>query len=202
MKLLKDDKYNAILSAARSEFIHHGFKDASMRAIAKEANVGLSNIYNYFKNKNDLFLAVVKPAKDDFYAFIREHHTNEHIDFNRMSTFGYQHDIVETYITLIDKYRQELSLLLFHADGSELKGFRDTFTDYLTRTSMEQMKIVKKRYPESREMSEFLVHTLSSWMVTILGEIVSHNLSKPRIRAFFEEYFKFEFAGWREIVGV
>lgn len=202
MKLLKDDKYNAILSAARSEFVNNGFKDASMRVIAKEANVGLSNIYNYFKSKDDLFLAVVKPAKDDFYAFVREQHTNENFDFDRISTFGYQSEIIETYISLIDTYRDELYLLLFHADGSRLKGFRETFTDYLTQTSIYQMEIVRRRYPEAGEMSGFLVHTLSSWMVTILGEIVSHNLSKQRIREFFKEYFRFEIAGWRELVGV
>ena len=59
MRVLKDDKYKSILRAARKEFILRGFKDASMRTIAKDANVGLSNIYNYFKNKDEIFLEIV-----------------------------------------------------------------------------------------------------------------------------------------------
>lgn len=200
MRVLKDEKYNAILNAARNEFIVSGFKDASMRTIAKEANVGLSNIYNYFKSKDELFLAVVKPAKDDLYSFIRQQHTEENIDVDLMSTFRYQDEVVEAYISLIDKYRKEIYLLLFQANGSQLKEFKDSFTDYLTQVSVDHMRMVKKHYPHAQEMSDFLIHTLSSWMVTILGEIVSHDLNKHKIREFFKEYFKFEIAGWREIV--
>ncbi|MDD4516133.1 TetR/AcrR family transcriptional regulator [Massilibacteroides sp.] len=202
MRVLKDDKYNAILQAARNEFFTKGFKEASMRVIAKEAKVGLSNIYNYFSSKDELFVAVVKPAKDTIYNFIRRQHTEDNIDVKRLVSFRYQDEVIEEYIGIIDKYRNELRLLFFYAEGSLLKDFRDTLTDYITQVSIDHMKVMKKHYPHVNDLSDFFIHALSSWMVTIVGEIISHNLDKPRIRDFFKEYFRFEIAGWREIVGV
>ena len=202
MRVLDNDKYQLILDAARNEFINKGFKNTSMRIVAKKAGVGVSNIYSYFEGKNELFLAIVMPAKKALYAFIEQQHTEENIDFTRMSTFCYQEEVVEAYISLIYRYKEEIRLLLYHSDGSSLANFRDVFTDYLTKVSNSHMAIIKRYYPQAKEISSFFIHTLSSWMVSILGEIVTHNLSKQKVRSFFEECFKFEIAGWRELVEI
>lgn len=202
MRVLKDDKYNAILKTARQEFIMRGFKDASMRSISKKAKVGLSNIYNYFKNKDEIFLAIVKPVKDDLFTFITEQHAEGSVDSNRMSTFGHQEEAIEYYINLVYKYKEELRLLLHHSQGSSMGNFRDAFTDYLTQVSYDYMELEKKHYPDVNAISHFFIHAMSSWMVNTLGEIVAHNLSKQKMREFFREYFRFEFAGWRELTGV
>lgn len=199
MRVLNDDKYNAILQSARKEFITKGFKDASMRSIAANAGVGLSNIYNYFLNKDDIFLAIVKPARDALYSFIHKNHNEESIDHNRSTTFGHKEEAVEYYIYLIDTYRDELRMLLFHSQGSSLGNFREAFTDYITETSFHYMDLERKHYPDTKEISPFFMHALASWMVSVMGEIVTHDLSKEKIREFFREYFRFEFAGWREL---
>jgi len=201
MRVLKDDKYNAILDAARNEFIRKGFKDASMRSIANNAGVGLSNIYNYFLNKDEIFLSIVKPARDTLYRFINQNHSEESIDFNRTTTFGHQEETIEYYITLIDRYKEELRLLLFHSQGSSFGNFRESFTDYITDVSFNYMEMEKKHYPDTQDISPFFIHTLASWMVSVMGEIVTHDISKQKIREFFREYFRFEFAGWRELTG-
>lgn len=201
MKTLKDEIYNAILHAARHEFIHSGFKDASMRNIAKEANVGLSNIYNYFSNKNEIYLAIVEPAKNKIFTFITRQHTEETFYINRISMFGHERGVIDQYIDLIDTYKEELRLLLFHSEGSSLHNFREDFTDHLTQISYEYMELENKYFPESKPISRFFIHVMSSWMVSVLGEIVTHKLSKQKIRDFFEEYFRFEYAGWCELTG-
>ena len=45
-----------ILSAAQSLFFRFGFKKTSVDEIAAEAGVGKGTIYNYFANKEELFL--------------------------------------------------------------------------------------------------------------------------------------------------
>lgn len=62
MQFKKEDIRQTIIDKAREEFLIKGFKDASLRTIAKDAGVGLSNIYNYFKNKDDLFCEVLAPT--------------------------------------------------------------------------------------------------------------------------------------------
>ncbi|MDR2918396.1 MAG: TetR/AcrR family transcriptional regulator [Tannerella sp.] len=202
MRVLKDNKYNSILQTARIEFINNGYKDTSMRIIAQKADVGLSNIYNYFKNKDDIYIAIVGPVRTELFTFVTQQHTEEKINHESIATFGHTEDAIEYYIGLIDKYREELRLLLYHSQGSSMENFRDEFTEHLTNISYEYMKFEKKHYPSAKTISHFFIHTLSAWMVSILGEIVTHNLSKPKIREFFQEFFQFEFAGWRGLTGV
>lgn len=202
MGVLNDEKYESILKASRSEFIAKGFKDASMRVIAKNANVSLSNIYNYFKNKDEIFLAIVQPAKNDIYTFIENQHNEENFDINHVSSFAYQHEMIDMYISLIFRYKEEIRLMLFHSEGSSISNFRDTLTDYMTQVNDNHMKIVKRNYPHAKDISVFFVHTLSSWMVTVVGEIVTHKLSRNKVREFFIEYFRFEIAGWRELIEI
>ncbi len=52
----------AILEAAETLFAEKGFDAVSMSAIAKLANTSKPNIYHHFKNKNDLYLAVMRAA--------------------------------------------------------------------------------------------------------------------------------------------
>jgi TetR/AcrR family transcriptional regulator len=52
----------SILEAAEILFADKGFAAVSMSAIAKLANTSKPNIYHHFKNKNDLYLAIMKTA--------------------------------------------------------------------------------------------------------------------------------------------
>lgn len=179
-----------------------GFKEASMRSIAKKSNVGLSNIYNYFKNKDEIFMAIVKLAKDAMFTFITKQHTAENVDFEKTSTFGHQEEAIEYYINLVYRYKDEYRLLLYHSQGSSMDNFRETLTQHMTQVSYNYMELEKKYYASTHEISHFFVHVMSSWIVSILGEIVLHNLSKQKIREFFREYFRFSFAGWKELTGI
>ena len=52
----------AILEAAEALFADKGYDAVSMSAIAKLANTSKPNIYHHFKNKHDLYLAIMKAA--------------------------------------------------------------------------------------------------------------------------------------------
>ena len=52
----------AILDAAETLFAEKGFDAVSMSAIARLANTSKPNIYHHFKNKNELYLAIINTA--------------------------------------------------------------------------------------------------------------------------------------------
>jgi len=52
-----------ILIAARKEFLAKGYERASLRVIGKDAGFTAGLIYSYFKDKDDLFDAVVGKVK-------------------------------------------------------------------------------------------------------------------------------------------
>ena len=102
MQYPKDDIQKEILKAAEKVFLENGFPKASMREIAQEAQVGLSNIYNYFKSKDDIFCTVVRPVISAFERMLHEHPGR------------YGADIMEMYSTesLCKNLRRYIELLV------------------------------------------------------------------------------------------
>jgi len=201
MKVLKDDIYKSILNEARKEFMKKGFKDTSMRKIAKNANVGLSNIYNYFRNKDEIYSAIVKPAKEAIFTFITEGNSEKNYEFCNMSESGHFDADVMAYIEMIEKYKEEYRLLFYHSHGSSFSNFRNELTDHMSKVSFNYMGVEKQHNAEAKEISPFFIHIMASWAVSILGEVVIHKLEKQKIRDFFWEYLRFQHAGWKELIG-
>ncbi|KGK87438.1 TetR family transcriptional regulator [Desulfosporosinus sp. HMP52] len=64
------DKEETILNAAFEVFRKNGFTNASMKDIAAEAGLGKGTLYEYFQNKEDLFIQVAKAETNHFFAEI------------------------------------------------------------------------------------------------------------------------------------
>lgn len=59
-----------ILKAASKIFLNHGYKEATIRMISEKAKVNVASINYYYKNKEDLYLAVINYwAEDAFKDF-------------------------------------------------------------------------------------------------------------------------------------
>ncbi|MCU0711065.1 MAG: TetR/AcrR family transcriptional regulator [Pirellula sp.] len=62
---LTDRKRADILDAAITCFSENGFDNASMDAIASQANVSKRTVYNHFSSKDTLFMAIVNKLKEN-----------------------------------------------------------------------------------------------------------------------------------------
>lgn len=60
MEKKKAPKYKKIIDAAVVVIADHGFEQAQISKIAKEAGVADGTIYLYFKNKEDLLLTLFR----------------------------------------------------------------------------------------------------------------------------------------------
>ena len=70
MKTLKESTREKILESAADEFARSGFAKTNIDNISVNAGFGKGTIYNYFKNKLDLFLAIVTKYTADLIAEI------------------------------------------------------------------------------------------------------------------------------------
>ncbi|BBF43610.1 transcriptional regulator, TetR family [Lachnospiraceae bacterium KM106-2] len=55
---LSEDKQKTIIDAARNEFSIHSFYDASINQIIKDAGISRGSFYQYFENKEDVYLSL------------------------------------------------------------------------------------------------------------------------------------------------
>ena len=191
MQYPKDDIQKEILKAAEKVFLENGFPKASMREIAQEAQVGLSNIYNYFKSKDDIFCTVVRPVISAFERMLHEHHGRYGADIMEMYSTEYLRYVIEEYMTLIQKHRKLLVLLFFHAQGSSLENWAAHIQD------------MKEKYPQmSINVTDFSIHLHTAWMFTMFEELIMHRVGTENLEQIVTEYITFEVTGWRELMKI
>ncbi len=62
MQKLKEEIRQRINAAAVEEFYLGGYEKASMRRISRAAGISVSNTYNYYTNKAELFESIIQPV--------------------------------------------------------------------------------------------------------------------------------------------
>jgi AcrR family transcriptional regulator len=55
-----ENKISHIIQTAQSVFAEHGYKKVTMDDVASKLDIARSGLYHYFKNKEDLFVAVLE----------------------------------------------------------------------------------------------------------------------------------------------
>jgi len=81
------ERKKKILTSATKIIGEKGFQNATIAEIAKEAGIGDATIYEYFKNKEDLLLAIPVETTKDLIAQINEHMMGIKGAFNKLRKF-------------------------------------------------------------------------------------------------------------------
>jgi len=81
------ERKKKILTSATKIIGEKGFQNATIAEIAKEAGIGDATIYEYFKNKEDLLLAIPVETTKDLIADINEHMMGIKGAFNKLRKF-------------------------------------------------------------------------------------------------------------------
>ncbi len=205
MQIKKDYTREQIVEVAKRVFLKKGYAKTSMRDIAKGTDIGVSNIYNYFKSKDELFRHIVKPLLTELERMMHEHHNvndqDQFVRYARGEGDDMLADHVKEYLRLINNHRDELKLLLYQAQGSSLENYIDEYTEECTHLVMDFMDEFKRKYPGYGFIhSIFTYHIHMVWMFSFISEVIKHDLSADDIRCAIEDYIKFEFIGWRAMM--
>jgi TetR/AcrR family fatty acid metabolism transcriptional regulator len=81
------ERKKKILASATKIIGEKGFQNATIAEIAKEAGIGDATIYEYFRNKEDLLLAIPVETTKDLIADINEHMMGIKGAFNKLRKF-------------------------------------------------------------------------------------------------------------------
>lgn len=203
MQVTKDYIKSDIMKAAGDLFLEKGFLKVSMREIAARSNVGLSNIYNYFKSKDEIFCRIVGPAMKDFDRMLDEHHGRRGMDIMDMRDTTYLEYVVREYTDYIRRHRRLLTLLFFKAQGSSLENYKKDFTTRATTLVKEYFTKMKERHPQiDVDISDFSIHMHTIWIFAMFEELIVHDISPGELEKVISEYLTMEVAGWRELMKI
>lgn len=169
MQIKKDDIRQVILEVAKKSFLKNGFRKTSMRDIAKKAEVTLSNIYNYFKNKDEILEVILTPMFAELNKMFTRHNEPAHVNLDWFYTEElFDLEEVEEHINLIVNYREELDLYLHKCSGSKYENAKDELTDRYTISSREYLQLMKDKYPQvNKDISDFFIHISAAWWMKL-----------------------------------
>ncbi|MBU9712181.1 TetR/AcrR family transcriptional regulator [Evansella tamaricis] len=103
----KDQRQQQILDAAENVFIQRGFNATSMQNIIDESGISRGGIYTYYKNTEDIFLAIMK-RRDDSSFEEKIPVSQEH-----RSTWKEVNDMIDDFRDFIEGMPESLAPALF-----------------------------------------------------------------------------------------
>ncbi|MGL5353195.1 MAG: TetR/AcrR family transcriptional regulator [Clostridium sp.] len=127
MKVKNLELKEIIIDVARDEFMKKGFKDSSMRVIAKKSNTTLGNLYNYFESKEKLLDEVMVRIIDDI-EILFTNHVKENVKINDFELMNRELEKVDLnnmgYNLFLSK---EFIILMEGAKGTKYEFYKDEF---------------------------------------------------------------------------
>jgi TetR/AcrR family transcriptional regulator len=82
-------KQERIINAAMQEFVKAGFEKASTNEIVKEAQISKGSLFNYFRNKKDLYIFLIENAVNILEQIYDQIDLNERDLFERLNQVGF-----------------------------------------------------------------------------------------------------------------
>jgi TetR/AcrR family transcriptional regulator, cholesterol catabolism regulator len=197
MQITKEKIEKRILTIARQEFLKYGFTGSSMRKIAKKAKITTSNIYNYFKNKDEIFTRILTPTINEILNSITIEQNIQYLVEIKQWDLNTIHEKVEFINKYVDSHRKELELLLFKSFGSSLENFREEFIDKYTNFFIINLKLLNEKFPFiNADLSYYTIRRLASFFVNVISDIIRYKLNYVEIQKFMKEIVVFFYFGF------
>lgn len=115
----KTDRRDMVISAALEIFPEKGFQGTTIEDICKSTGIAQGTIYIHFKNKTDVFKAVLEKIRDDFFSLMRPlfANTNDDISDTGNEALNYIREKTFLILSAIDKNRGLMNMILRDAPG-------------------------------------------------------------------------------------
>ncbi|MFV0414091.1 MAG: TetR/AcrR family transcriptional regulator [Oscillospiraceae bacterium] len=195
--------YERVIECARVEFLDKGYKDASLRTIAQNANSSTGSIYTRFGDKSGLFNALVAPAVEGlkkWFSYEQEAFDKRDIADKRTDNFDYSRDRLAAFFDYVYDHYDEFKLIISCSEGTVFS----TFIHDIVKVDVEYtLKFIRDTNPALLEfgiVTEGLTHMLSSAFFTGVFETVVHNMDKNYAQKQVRKMQHFFQIGWKDLM--
>lgn len=196
MKDEKETKKN-LLKAARAEFLEKGYMNASLRSICKEAGVTTGALYFFFKDKEELFDALVREPVEQIFQMAKIHYRTELSGRTDAENVDFSDDL-ETAVAIIHymyQHYEEMLLILTKAQGSHYETIVDEFvavTEAHYRILTDQMTKAAGR----EQFGDYFIHWMSHMQTDIFVHLLTHERDEEKAIGYMKETVRYLVAGW------
>ena len=169
-----------------------------MRSIAKEAGCSLSNLYNYFNSKDDLFTKVLEPTLNEIKKALRAAKEIQLPEGQFITSLEKEQECNRIIIDYIEEHRDDMKLILLKSSGSSIESFPEYLVEKHQEMFVNYLDYLKKNFPEKIEhgISDFFIHTVSSAYLNIVVEFLTHDIPHDEMLRYTDEMIKYSYNGF------
>jgi AcrR family transcriptional regulator len=196
---------NRILEAGKAEFLQKGYKNASLRSIAREAGVTTGAIYGYYPDKAALFDALVsEPANylRDWYFSIQSKFDAFPADYKEKQVHSYSSHALEEFISYVYLHFDAFKLVVCCSAGTEYEHYIDSLLEIEIEHTRRFINALRNLGHDIPNIDDDMNHILSSAFYYGIFETVAHDMPKERALEYIRTLNKFYSAGWDTILGL
>ncbi|HML36083.1 MAG TPA: TetR/AcrR family transcriptional regulator [Bacillota bacterium] len=203
--MTEESTQNRLLEAGKAEFLQKGYKNASLRSIARQAGVTTGAIYGYYPDKAALFSALVsEPAIHlrDWYLSVQREFDAFPAEYKEKQLHGYTSRALEELISYVYLHFDAFKLVVCCSSGTEYEHYIDSLIEIEiehTRRFIEALRGLGKHIPL---LDDDMSHILTSAFYYGIFETVAHDMPEERAVQYIRTLNKFYSAGWDTVLGL
>ena len=198
----KSESHNRIIPAARQEFLEKGYQYASTRSIAARAGITSGGLYRHFKDKEDMFAALVEPALQEMNRWM-EAHVRRGYDGALTGNYDamWQDSEIDMIREVIYPNLDAFRLILCCSQGTKYEHFIDDMVEEHQRRMLEVFDQLRARGVPVRDISPEELHILMSAYTTAMFEPIVHEYPFDDAMHYLQTIEAFFMPGWHDLLG-
>ena len=198
----KTASHERIIRAATEEFLEKGFLDASTRSIAARAGITSGGLYRHFKDKEEMFSALVEPALSEMRKWM-DGHVSRGYDGALTGNYGamWQDNEIDMIREVVYPNLDAFRLILCCSRGTRYENFIDDIVNEHQAIMLDVFGKLRSQGLPVKDISEEELHILMSAYTTAMFEPVMHNYSLEKAMHHLRTIEQFFLPGWHDLMG-
>lgn len=206
--ILGDDKETKerLLESAKAEFAEKGYTKASLRKICAGACVTTGALYFFFKDKEDLFTAIVGRPFDGLKEILLRHFADERdimtsSDISKMKEHidGGHDEIASALIHHLYSNYDAFMLLLTKSQGSKFEGCVDEIVEMTENVYCAMSENMASMLSNTR-VNTYMRHWLTHMIIDAFIHLFTHERDEQKALSNMRKIMNFLVKGWAEMI--
>ncbi len=199
----KTENHEKIITAAKAEFMTYGFKDASMRRIASAAGMSVSGLYKHFRDKEDMFAALVQPVYDTLFRMCRdsEAELTRSLDTLDLDQLWRSSGEISWYMTYVYDHLDAFTLLICKAEGTRYENFQHEIARMEEESTLLFIEELRKRGVRISDFSLKEFHLLTTTYIDAIFQTVRHGFTAEEAFHYAKTLDSFFIGSWKQFFG-
>lgn len=192
-----------LIASAKAEFTEKGYTKASLRKICADAGVTTGALYFFFKDKEDLFAAIVEAPLQSLLNIMLRHFKEDELTIaefdgvhgNDEEHYSFAKSLVHQLYANYDAFM----LLLTRSQGSRFENTVDGMVEMLEKNYGEMAKTIAENNPDVK-INEYMQHWLTHMSIDAFIHLITHEPDEKKAMQHMEQIMQYIIGGWLKMI--